>query len=102
MSFNYHLLAFQHLLGTAILAGLTLVLSMRMPEPGAERSFRLALLLEAFSGIGVLPLFMDAPSRGLVTLSLAAFAAASLGFLIFTARTILERKRAITERRQER
>ena len=103
MNFNYHLLAGEHLLGTVLLCALTMLLSLRIPEPGAEKAFRAALLMEALAGLAALPVFFSdnlGETRGFwVRVALALFAGASLTFFLFAARTITERWRSIKSRR---
>ncbi len=97
---NFRLLAFQHLLGTAVLAALALFLSLRYPEPAAERHFRATLALLALSGLAALPLFSQSLHGRLVFLPLAVFIAALVAFLLFAAKTITERYRALRSRRR--
>ena len=99
MSFNYHLLAFQHLLGTAVLAAMTLLLSIRCPQSGAERHFRVTLALLALSALAVIPLFGSTPTRRAALIPLALFLAAIISFLLFVTKTTRELYRKIRERR---
>ncbi len=100
--FDYRLLALEHLLGTALLAGLTLYLSIRMPEPGALLTLRIALATEALAGLAAVPLFGSAPTRVMAWISMGVFVAAVAAFLAFGAITIRERIRAIKARRSKR
>ncbi len=96
---NFRLLALEHLLGTAVLAGLTLLMSIRYPEPAAERHFRLTLLLLALSAVAVAPLFLESPGR-LIFLPLGVFLAALLAFLAFVTKTIHQRYLTLRRRRK--
>ena len=102
MPFNLHLLAFEHLLGVALLAGFTLYLSIRLPEPGALRSLRAAMALEAMAGLAAIPLFQEHPRGVLLRLALALFATATLAFLFFAFRTYRERDRRLRAQLEER
>ena len=100
MQFNYRLLASEHLLGTVLLTGLTLLLSLRMPEPGAERHLHAALILEALAGLAAVPMLFGEPGRIVVRLALGLFAAATAAFVLFGLRTVRERVRSIRSRRR--
>ena len=95
MLFNYRLLASGHLLGTVLLTGLTLLLSLRLPERGAEWYFRVTLILEALAGLAVVPMFLGKTGLGAVRLAFGLFAMAAVAFVVFGVRTIRERWRAI-------
>jgi len=101
MLFNYRLLASEHLLGTVLLAGLTLLLSVRIPEPGAGRYLHAALILEALAGLAAVPMLFGESRSILVRLALALFGAAVGAFLLFAARTMQERWRSINSRRRD-
>ncbi len=99
MSFNYRLLAFQHLLGTAVLTAMTLLLSIRFPQSGTERYFRVTLALLALSAAAVIPLFGSSPTRRLAFLPLVLFLVAVISFLLLVTKTTRELYRKIRERR---
>ncbi len=100
MLFSYRLLGLEHLLGTAVLAGMTLFLSIRFPEPGANFHFRLTLALLAFSALSTIPFFLDAAPGRLALLPLGVFLAATLAFLSFAGKVITERIRAPRRRQR--
>ncbi len=100
MLFNYRLLASQHLLGTVLLTGLTLLLSLRMPEPGAERHLRVALILEALAGLAAVPMLFGESRSLFLRLALVLFAAAAIAFVVFGVRTMRERWRSMRSRRR--
>ena len=93
MPFNYRLLGLEHLLGTALLAGLTLLMSIRFAEPGADRYLHVTLTLLALSALAVIPLFRDTPPGRLVFLPLAFFVAALAAFVVFVLKAARERRR---------
>jgi phosphatidylglycerophosphate synthase len=99
MLFNYRLLASEHLLGTILLTGLTLALSLRAPEPGAERYLRVTLILEALAAFTAVPMLLGESRVALVRLAFWLFAAAAVSFVIFGVATIRERWRSIQSRR---
>jgi hypothetical protein len=98
MTFDYRMLAAQHLLGTVLLTALTLFLSLRIPERGAERWLRATLLLEALAGLAAVPMLFGETPKAVVRLALALFAAAAVGFVLFAAMTLRERWRAMQSR----
>ena len=97
---DYRMLGLQHLLGTAVLAGLTLFFSMRYPEPRANREFRWTLLLLALSALSVTPLFVVQPPGRLVWAPLLFFIAGLLCFLIFVIRAARAHLESERERRR--
>lgn len=99
---GFRALALWHLLGTAILAALTLLVSIRFPEPSAERLFRLTLALLALSALAAIPLFSASAPGRLLLVPLAVFVAGTLAFLVFCAKVISERYRALRRRRRRR
>ena len=99
MLFNYRLLASEHLLGTVLLTALTLLLSLRVPEPGAERHLRATLILEALAGLAAVPMLFGESRSVWVRLAFGLFAAAAVAFVLFAVRTMRERWRSIRSRR---
>lgn len=97
---NFRLLALQHLLGSGLLAGLTLVTSLRFPEPGANRFLYLTLALQTAGAAGVIPLFRDTPPGRLIYVPLGLFVAGLLSFLVFV--VMVTRERLRTRRAQRR
>jgi hypothetical protein len=100
MPFNYHLLALEHLLGTGLLAGLTLLMSIRFAEPGADRHFHATLALLALSALSVIPLFRDTPPGRLIFLPLALFVASLAAFVAFVIKATRERLRSRRNKRR--
>ena len=100
MPFNYRLLALEHLLGTALLAGLTLLMSIRFDERGADRHFHATLALLVLSALSVIPLFRDTPPGRLIFLPLACFVAALAAFVAFVIKATRERLRTRRSKRR--
>ena len=99
-TFDFRLLGLEHLLGTTLLAGLTIYLSIRMPESRADWPLRVALIVELLAALAAIPLFFAAPSKAIIRLALAAFCAAGAAFIVFGWQTIRARVAAIHERRK--
>ena len=97
---DYQILALEHLLGTAVLAGLTLFFSMRFPEPGANREFRATLGFLTISALSVIPLFVVQPPGRLVWPPFILFLAGLLSFLVYVIQAARERLRRERERRR--
>jgi hypothetical protein len=93
MAVNFRLLALQHLLGTAVLAALTLYLSLRFPMPAANRHLYVTLGLEAAAALAVLPFFRAEHPGVLAALPFALFVAALLAFLFYARHIIRELKK---------
>ncbi len=84
---NTRLVVYFHLLWTAVMAGLALLLSLRFPYPETNRWFRITLALLVASALAVLPL-LGADSFSLLWLPASAFAAATVAFVIFSVQVI--------------
>src|SRR5690242_6872336 len=98
---DYRILALQHLLGTAVMAGLTLFFSMRFPEPAANREFRATLGFLALSALSVIPLFVVQPPGRLVWPPLILFLAGLLSFLVYVLQAARLRLKAERKRRRQ-
>ena len=84
---NTRLLVYFHLMWTAVMAGLTLLLSLRFPYPETTRWFRITLALLAACALAVLPL-IGAESFALLWLPASAFVAATVAFIVFSVQVI--------------
>lgn len=80
--FSLRFLVSAHLLWTAVLTGLTLVLSARYPYPETAKWFRLALILLAVTALSPIPLLDRIVS--LLWLPPATFVLALAAFLVYT------------------
>ena len=94
---NVQFLVLFHLLATAVLAGLTLLLSIRFPYPETILWFRLALALVGVTGVAVLPLLTG--SYGLLWLAPGSFVAATAVFLVFAIQVARAHYRRLRDRR---
>jgi hypothetical protein len=98
--FNYRALGLQHLLGTGLLAGLTLLFSLRYPDPRFNREFRWTLALLGLAALAAIPLFRGERPGKLAFAPLVLFVAALLSFLVYVGRTAAGRLRDQRERRR--
>jgi len=98
--FNYRMLGLQHLVGTGLLAGLTLFFSMRYPDPRFQREFRWTLTLLSIAALSAIPLFLAEQSGKLVFAPLILFVTSLISFLIFVSRTAATRLKEERERRK--
>jgi len=80
--FSLRFLVFAHLLWTAVLTGLTLVLSARYPYPETARWFRLTLIFLAVTALSPIPLLWKVVS--LLWVPPATFVLAIAAFLVYT------------------
>jgi len=100
MSFDYRALGWQHLLGTGLLAGLTISFTMRYPHPRFHWVLRSTLALLALSALSAIPLFRFERPGKLVFAPLVLFAASLLSFLVLVAKTTSARLKEERERRR--
>lgn len=84
---NIHLVVYFHLLWTAVLTGLALLLSLRFPYPETNRWFRITLTLLGACALAALPLLW-ATNYSLLWLPAATFVAAIIAFVIFSVQVI--------------
>ncbi len=87
MVYNPRLLVYFHLLWTAVLAGLALLLSIRFPYAETTRWFRITLALLVLTAVAVLPL-LAAESYSLLWLPASTFIAATAAFTVFSVKVI--------------
>jgi len=98
--FDHRILGLQHLLGTGLLAGLTLFSSMRYPDPRFTREFRWTMVLLTLSALSAIPLFRDERPGKLVFAPLLLFIASLLSFLVFVVKSATARLKDERERRR--
>ena len=81
------LVVYLHLMWTGVMAGLTLLLSMRFPYPETTTWFRITLALLAACALAVVPL-LGGGSLSRIWLPFVAFVAATLSFVVFSVQVI--------------
>ena len=84
---HVRLVVYFHLLWTAVLAGLALLLSLRFPYPETTRWFHITLGLLVARALAVLPLLW-AGSFSLIWLPASAFVVATIAYVIFSVQVI--------------
>ncbi len=84
---NVRLVVYFHLLMTAVMAGLALLLSLRFPYPETTLWFRITLGVLVACALAVLPL-LGAENLSLLWLPALAFGAATICFLVFSVQVI--------------
>ena len=100
MPFDYRTLGLQHLLGTGMLAGLTIFFSIRYPDSRFNAEFRWTLVFLTLSALSAIPLFRNEPPGKLAFAPLLLFAASLLAFFVYVARTTAARLKDARERRR--
>lgn len=100
MDFDYRSLGLQHLLGTGLIAGLTIYFSMRYPDPRFQWLLRSTVALLVLSALSAIPLFRFERPGKLVFAPLVLFAASLLSFLVLVGKTTSARLKDERERRR--
>jgi hypothetical protein len=93
---SLRLLVFFHLLWTAVLAGLSLLLSIRFPYRETAGLFRLTLALLAVTGLAVIPLLFR--RTDLFWLAPITFAVATIAFTVFAIQVLRTHVRRMRDR----